>query len=815
MKVMQPTRYQRAILSVPEQYNILLAGGRGGGKALDLNTPIPTPSGWKLLKDILVGDTVFDEHGVPCQVTATFERMPEKAYRLHFSDGTALDACDEHQWVTWTHFERKRYLRADKTPAKGLPEDWANAPSRTTQDIVDTLTFGKRSDSNHCIPTAGPLQLKEATLPVDPYLLGLWLGDGTSNTGGITTMDPEVVASFTKAGFELRELGGCSNGRAKTYIVGPSFIRKGMPKGSCGSVWTQSLWDLDVLKNKHVPAVYLRASAEQRLSLLQGLMDSDGHASSDKKRVEFCNTNKLLIDAVLELARSLGEKPVVKHGRAMLKGVDCGDKWRVTWRAKAPCFRLPRKLSRIQGACAQESRHLHRMIVKAELIAPVPMRCLTVDSPNHMYLAGEGMIPTHNSVAIMFLMLRHADTYREMAYALFVRESYEAIKQLEEEFELLVMQLYGPNTVKHHKTEHTFTFPHGAKIQFGQLKDQQDYVKYQGKSYTLLVVDEYGEISNPRWVTLLMSNIRGPKGMPLRTVFAANPGGAQHGYLHGGFIACSTAWAPFTREDGETWVVCPSTWRDNPNIDHEKYLIKLRAACGNDEDLFKAWDTGDWDIARGAYFAGALDSNIHKVKSLIFPIQKLHRIFQPFIAMDWGSGAPGVAYICAESPGIVGYPKGSLILCDEIASYDQSDQGNNTGLNWSPSKWADALHEKCKEWDCPPEGVCDEAYGIEETLLEKFGELGLSLIKPKKERIAGWQMMRNMLVSVKKRDGKSGLWISDRCEYFWKTAPFITRDPKRPEDLNTKEADHGVDAARYGCLHLGRYAYSGSTSGHY
>jgi LAGLIDADG DNA endonuclease family protein len=815
MKIMKPSPYQRAILSIPEKYNLLLAGGRGGGKLLDVMTKIPTPSGWSLLKDLSVGDKVFDEQGRQCSITAVFDDIPETAYRLHFSDDTFIDACSEHQWVTWTHAQRKRCLRSDKSPKKGLPADWADAECVTTQEIVDTLRFGKRGDLNHCIPTTGALQTDKIELPIDPYLLGIWLGDGSSQAGHVTTMDPEIVKSFTDLGFELREVaGGRPDNKARTYIVGPRLAtyRGGRNcTGKRSSAFTQALSDARLLKNKHVPEVYMRASAEQRLALLQGLMDSDGTAAKDKRRVSFGNTNKLLIDAVLELARSLGEKPIVSEGRAMLYGKDCGPTWNVSWGAKVQCFRLPRKLDRIKPIVNQQSRHMHRMIVDAVQITPVPMRCLTVDSPNHMYLAGEGMIPTHNSIAILMMLMRHAEMYGVAAYALLVRESYESIKQLEEDFHNMLLEAYGTK-IGYNKSDHLFKLPSGGKVQFGQLADARDYVKYQGKSYTMLVIDEYGEITNPKYVTLLMSNLRGPKNIPIRAVWAANPGGAQHGFLHYEFIAKSNPWEPFDR-NGRKWVVCPSTYQDNIGIDKEAYVQSLRDACGGDEDLLKAWLSGDWNIARGAYFAGALDERVHKLTSQQFPVQKLDkRAWQPFIAADWGSGSPGVAYVCVEAPGDIGpFPKGSLILLDELATHEPNDL--NVGLKWGPSKWCEAIKDLCKPWGCPPEGVCDDAAGLEDSLINTMGEYGVYVTRPKKERVAGWQLMRNMLVASKERNGQPGMWVHERCKYFYLTVPFLQRDQKRPEDLITTGPDHAADAARYACMNLGRAAFSTSITG--
>lgn len=415
------------------------------------------------------------------------------------------------------------------------------------------------------------------------------------------------------------------------------------------------------------------------------------------------------------------------------------------------------------------------------------------------------------SWAIMFLLMRHAEQYGPLAYALLVRESYEAIKQLEEDLELLLEQVYK-GSVRHNKTDHTFYFPNGAKVQFGQLADQKDYVKYQGKSYTMLVVDEYGAIPNTKWVTMLMSNLRGHKSVPIRTILAANPGGAQHGHIYHNFILRAPPWTKFEHM-GQQWVVCPSTWRDNPNINQIAYLKQLKASCGNDEDLFKAWDTGNWNISRGAYFAGSLDENVHRIPIRSFPVQKMSKIWMPKIGMDWGSGAPSVCYIGLESPGVRHFPKGSLILADELATHDPDDL--NQGLNWPPSKLADAVKELCRPWDCPPEGVSDDAYGLEDNLINKLEDYGIFVHRPDKERIAGWQIMRNMLNNAKERNGQPGLWISERCSYFWQTVPHLQRDIKRPEDILTTGPDHGADACRYLCMEVGKHAFHGSIIGHY
>lgn len=425
----------------------LYCAGRGAGKLLSKNTPVPTPSGWRTLGDIQPGQQVYDEQGKPTRVLATYDDTPDKAYRLHFSDGTSIDACADHQWVTWTHDERKAYLRSQHEPdTTRFPEDWpawrvrrlptrnlrqdvvatalamhadgasaraitrhlgvsrnALAPHlaagrylppvvytapdaagpqvRTTQQIIDTFTHGKRDDTNHCIPVAGPLELPERDLPVDPWLLGYWLGNGQIGTSVVTahTHDAEYV-----------------NARAGHVIA---FRQRSETLASQGHVkgLRARLAAAGVLHHRHVPDAYLWSSETQRRDLLAGLLDSDGYIDPDKSLVEFCSTKEDLADAVVHLARSLSQKPVKAKGTATLNGVDMGPKWRVTWRPTFNPFGSPRKRAGYRPPGSQGLRNHHRMIVRCEEIPPVPMRCLTVDSPHSLFLIGEGMIPTHNT----------------------------------------------------------------------------------------------------------------------------------------------------------------------------------------------------------------------------------------------------------------------------------------------------------------------------------------------------------------------------------------------------------------------------------
>lgn len=337
---------------------------RAYGKQIALTTEIPTPDGFVPLVDLKVGDTIFDEQGEPCKVLKLHPvDLAPVSYRVTFDDGSVVDACQDHLW--WTQDRQERRTR--KPP--GI---------RTTEDIYRTLRHGQ--ESNHSVPTCGPVAYVTKAHPVDPYLLGLWLGDGSADTGAITTADPEVLL-----GVDHYEIPSGANKGSKARLY------------RCRGLTTQ-LRKMGVLKNKHIPFAYLHGDRGQRLSLLQGLMDSDGTCGTTGQ-VEFCNMNENLARQVHALMLSLGMKATCTQGDATIAGVVKGTKFRVGCVTGLPIFRLPRKMDRVTANIGkpQITKRTNRYIADVRPIPPVAMRCLTVDSPNGLFLITRNFIPTHNS----------------------------------------------------------------------------------------------------------------------------------------------------------------------------------------------------------------------------------------------------------------------------------------------------------------------------------------------------------------------------------------------------------------------------------
>jgi phage terminase large subunit-like protein len=345
--------------------------GKKNGKALAIDTPIPTPFGYKLMRDIQFGDKVFDETGNQCSVIfATDFMFGHECFEITFSDGEKIVADAQHLWKTQNHGTtgRKNGSRINK-----MSENEKNG-IHTTEHLLKTLKIG--SASNHQIDCTKPLILPEIHLWIPPYTLGAWLGDGKNQNSQISSNDEPIIENIRADGFRVSK----SKTKYEYWIHNLDSRLKGFR----------------LHYNKHIPQDYFRASFEQRLSLLQALMDTDG-SCSEAGQCEFTNTSKKLVEDVFELLRTLGYIPnPIKEKIPTLNGKPCKKVYRIFFfgRKEIPPFRLERKLSRLKDVKITSRRRRIKSIIPVE---SVPVKCIAVDSPSHLYLAGKGMIPTHNT----------------------------------------------------------------------------------------------------------------------------------------------------------------------------------------------------------------------------------------------------------------------------------------------------------------------------------------------------------------------------------------------------------------------------------
>ena len=377
------------VVSVPDDL-----AARLEGKALALETQVPTPTGWRTMGELSVGDEVFDENGAPCRVVAATEVMLGRPCReVELSDGSLFTADAAHLWVTTSKQERR----------PGRPR---TASAKTTDAIARSLRYGE--ELSHHIALAGAAQYPPADLPIDPYVLGYWLGDGTSTKGEITVGrgDEELLASFEAAGYAVRPATSPFAYRLGDSIRDDDHEHRrgeGGRSGGNGSL-SSHLRELGLLGDERVPAAYLTADTGQRLALLQGLMDSDGHVD-EFGRCAFVNMREDLSWAVHELAASLGLRPTRRKKRAVLNGIDCGPAFQVTFTPRLPVFRLARKLAWLK---TDARGHEHRSVRAVREVPTVPVRCIQVSAPSGMFLIGDSYVPTHNSSLGRLGLLTHS-----------------------------------------------------------------------------------------------------------------------------------------------------------------------------------------------------------------------------------------------------------------------------------------------------------------------------------------------------------------------------------------------------------------------
>jgi deoxycytidine triphosphate deaminase len=346
------------------------------GKALALDTEIPTPDGWRVMEEIRPGDLVFDERGHPVLVSAATEPLIDRPCReVVFSDGTSVICDASHQWSTCDKNGRRGGRRCERVV--------------TTAEIERRLFV--RGERNHHVRLAEPVQYPERSLPIDPYVLGAWIGDGTRTKAEITCADEETLSEIAGAGYAV----AAQRTRPLTYRIGGAGHTRDPLTGQMvmnDSLSSTLRWT-GLLGQKVIPGDYLRASIAQREDLLAGLMDTDGYVDT-YGRCDITTIDQRLAWQYFELVASLGFKPTLSQKRARFRGKDCGPKYEVQFTPDRPVFRLERKLRR-----QKTSGRFHRFRAVSDVreVPSTPVRCIQVLSESGLFLATRAYIPTHNS----------------------------------------------------------------------------------------------------------------------------------------------------------------------------------------------------------------------------------------------------------------------------------------------------------------------------------------------------------------------------------------------------------------------------------
>ena len=381
---------------------------------LALDTSVATPDGWSTIGGLRVGDVVFDSTGAPTRVMRTTEILTgERCYRVSFSDGEELVASADHGWTL------------ERLNGHG---DRYETVTVTTEQMRETC-IGSKGRRRYRVELV-PLDLPDTELALDPYLLGLWLGDGASRDSTIaidSRIQGEVealikpmlsdietvwwhsIADTNVGTFRIRRRQYvCPRGHdysVSGFRVNTNGLRQCqlcVRLGKAGRAATpviptmrEKLRNIGVLSNKHIPANYLRSSHAQRMALLQGLIDSDGGVDSHG-RAHFTNANVVLFDHVLELLTTLGFRYSVQPAAGTARRVWFHPGMR-------PVARLAHKASRQRPYTAWHQSK-HRWVTSVTPVDSVPVRCIGINTDDHLFLAGRGMTRTHNTRNTMRLI---------------------------------------------------------------------------------------------------------------------------------------------------------------------------------------------------------------------------------------------------------------------------------------------------------------------------------------------------------------------------------------------------------------------------
>lgn len=342
-------------------------------KDCKLDTIVPTPYGYKTIGEITVGDIVYAGDGSQTEVIGVSEIFESnKCYELTFSTGEKITAGAGHQW-----FVDERRARAN-SGMKSAPR------IKTTEQLAKDFIYTQRQyddgkiypEYNYRVPNAGPLKNASLDYCIHPYILGVWLGDGSSANTELTSEDDEIPTIIRSFGVAVDKLKS-----GQRYAI---------------RIAIENLRAIGVLNNKHIPTELLRASQQERQWLLQGLMDTDGSVSKEGQ-CSFTSCNKILIEEVHELAASLGYK-VNSIGNYL---TSCNGKENIPFQMftfyatkdRSP-FLLSRKIARLKN---KQKTSDQRSIINVQEVPSVKTKCISVDFRGRSFLVTKSFIPTHNS----------------------------------------------------------------------------------------------------------------------------------------------------------------------------------------------------------------------------------------------------------------------------------------------------------------------------------------------------------------------------------------------------------------------------------
>jgi len=377
-----------------EKTNVLILGPTGCGKAQPLHSKIRTIHGWKSMGDMKVGDVLCMPNGTTAAVSGVYPQGKKSIFKIIFADGRSCESCDDHLWKVYN-------------------KDWKSKWKILT--LRQIMELSKRVRESLYIPLITPVNNTDVELPIDPYLLGAIIGDGSTanNKLGISSADQFIIDKLNqKVGpsYYLKKTGNTYD-----YTISPKISEKWkvgevVRKDGFKHEIKKELYNLGLMNKlsfeKFIPEIYLNSSIQQRLELIKGLMDTDGYVCK-KGRVTFSTSSFQLAADVAYIIRSLGGIAKIKNHVPSYTYLEEKKQGKVAYevviRYQHPkqLVSLPRKVDRLadvyQYSDPSKNRELKLKIKDIKYVGELDAQCIQIDHPDHLYIT-DNYIVTHNTM---------------------------------------------------------------------------------------------------------------------------------------------------------------------------------------------------------------------------------------------------------------------------------------------------------------------------------------------------------------------------------------------------------------------------------
>lgn len=809
-------------------FETLFHGTRGNGKLQPLDSLVRTRMGWTRMGDLQVGSMVMTPRGKLVPVTHVFEHRERAIYRVTLRDGSSTLAGDEHLWK----------FRATARLRKAHDSNW---------HVDDTLEMRRRLELGQAVmlPTVDPLPFRSPgrlkRYPIDPYLLGMWLGDGHAvwrnrvQAVGFTSHDQAMLDYAKGKGF------------VNTTVKGELRLYK---KNDHLGIWS-ALAKLRLAKSKagtkFVPGMYRDGPIEVRTAVLQGLMDTDG-TCDPQGHCSFTSVSEQLASDVQYIARSLGAKATMTRHPSYLNGVRYQDHFDVYIQpaGKFEPFRLERKQKRVYPYMHKE---LCQRVESIEFVGNMDARCIRIDDLEHLYVTDD-FIVTHNTDSLLMSFAQHVGKYGQAWRGVIFRQTYPQLADVVAKSEKWFRLIFP--SAKFNRSGMRWEWPTGEQLLLRHMARPEDYWNYHGHEMPFIGWEELTAWSSDECFKRMFSCCRSSTpNVPRMIRSTTNPYGVGMNWVKERYKLHGVWWKTVMITDATDLSGKPEPDRCaiHGHIDENRILMaadpdykQTIAASASNEAMGQAWLNGSWDLMAGGMF-----DDVWTSRNIVppFKIPDNWRVDRSF---DWGSTAPFSVGWWAESDGSdlqlasgqwVSTVRGDLFRVREwygwtgranegvrMLAVDVAKGIVERELLWG---WRDRKSARVKAGPADSaifaveNGMCiaqdmQRPVRIDGNVYDGIGWTAAD--KRPGSRKMGWEMMRKMISNVKPGEGgpreNPGLFIMEgQCDQFMRTVLSLPRDEKNLDDVDKNSENHVGDEVRYRVRAVGTAARTARTVGMY